>query len=563
MAMNPQPAKAITSGTRIATASNVAIMVIVAAAIVIFVNYLFGPERFRTRFDWTSTGDNTLSDKSLKLLAALPDKLGKDERGRERNIEFVSIFERPRSQVDLKATQMVQNLVQVYKLNARNRIAYSEFNGVTDVSALLAKMQELKIKEPSAGLLVALGDRVRTIALEDMVKIRRSRGMMFGGDDEGEGIEENRIEDAITTNLLALLDAEKPKIYFLTGHGEPEIHDTNKDGVSRFADALRQNGYDVEPLDLSEKGGVPPDTRAIVWIGANRPVPPKELAALKSYAHRGGRFIVAIEPVAEASKDADVLSFLAEFAIKSPEGILCELIPDPLTGRAIAGVPDCAGAVRVRSNDFSSANPITKSFFEQRLSVPFPESRCLERILDGDSKATVEDLARTGKSTWLDLAPFDFAPAEGEKTNEPFGARTVMAAGTLPNEGPASQPSSAPSASETSKHEGRVVAFGSTSIARNIYFEVGRDLYLSSVEWLSGREFAAGIGPRPMKKNALVDNSQILPKIVGAGFVLTGLAIFLAGTIWRVRRGVFVGLVASIAVGAVPFLFGMVQLLFT
>ncbi|MFN0206705.1 MAG: Gldg family protein [Planctomycetota bacterium] len=560
MAINKTDTTRVSTGTRVATGGNVFAMVAVAIAITIFVNYLFGPERFRAHFDWTSSGDNTLSQKSISILAALPEKLGKDVQGRDRAIEFISIFGQPRSEVELRGMQMVNDAVQIYKSNGHSRIAYSQFDGITDITALIQKLQELKIKEPTAGLIVALGDRVRTITLEEMIKIRRPRGGMYGGDNI-EQIEENRIEEAITSNLLALLETDKPKAYFITGHGEPSIDEVNDDDVSRFADALRQAGYDAESLDLTEKGSVPADARVIIWFPPSKPMLPKELAALKQYAHKGGRFIVALDPVPDPNIDADILAFLAEWAILSKHGVVCGYLPDPLTGGIVHGIKECVGpdAVRVRYTDFSSAHPITRNFFEQGITLPFPAARSFERIIEGNSKATVEDLGRTGKSTWLDLDPINFSP---DKDTETVGGQPVLVAATLPNDD-APETASAPVEPDSkNSKEGRLIALGSSTLGRNRFFDYGRDLLLSSVEWLAGREFAAGIGPKKMKSNVLVDNSILLPRVGGAGFILAGLAIFAAGYVWNVRRGIFSGFVVALAVGAVPFLLGLYQFLF-
>ncbi|MBI3817605.1 MAG: Gldg family protein [Planctomycetes bacterium] len=549
--------KAVSGTTKAATGANVAVMVAAAVAITIIINYLAAQSRFQTYFDWTRSGSNTLSDKSLGLLKEMPAKLGKDSQGRERAIEFVS-FLNARSEAEMKGIEMIHQLVDVYKSDGSGRIAFSKFNGQTDINAIIAKLQELKIKDPAPQtLLIALGDRVRTIYLEDMVKIDRQRGGMFGGGEEGERIAENRIEDTITSNLLALLETEKPKAYFITGHGEADVDSGDRDGCGRFADTLRQSGYDVASLDLTEKGGVPADARVVIWISSSKPVPPGELAILKKYAHRGGRFIVALDPQVDPNADADMLKLLAEFAIKSPPGVVCNLIFDPLTGGAASGLPDCAEVTAVRYQDFSSAHPVTKSFFEQKLRVQFPGSRSFERILEGDSKAMVEDLARTNPKSWVDTPPFDF---RWDEANEPQAAKSVLVAATLPNETDATTSAPADVNDKKSK-EGRLIAFGSATLARNGGFPAGRDLLLSSVEWLAGREFAAGIGPKSLQKSAFMDTTLILSRIMGFSLILGGVAVTVAGLMNYIRRGAMTALIAGACVGAFPFLLGLYNLI--
>lgn len=556
---NMSNAGAVSAKSKATTGANVAVMVIVAVTITIVINYLAAQSRFQTFADWTSSASNTLSDKTIGILKGLPNKLGNDADGRERVIEFVS-FLRPRySEIDVKAIQMVHQMVDVYKSHGAGRIAFSTFDVNRELNAVVAKLQELKIKEPSEALLIALGDRVRTLYLEDMVKIDRPRGGMMGGGEEGERISDNNIEESITSNLLALLEAEKPKAYFITGHGEADLDSNDRDGLGRFAVTLRQSGYDVASLDLTEKGGVPSDAKLVVWIAATRQAQPAELASLKNYAHNGGRFIVALDPTIEANADAGMLTLLAEFAIKAPPGVVCQPIPDPLTGGPAYGLPECAEITGVRSLDFSSAHPVTKSFFEQKVNLPFPRARALERILEGDSKAMVEDLGRTHRLSWVDLPPFDFTP---DKDKESAGAKTVIAAATLPND--SDKATSAPAdVNDKKTREGRIIVIGSATLARNMGFDVGRDLYLSAAEWLAGREFAAGIGPKKVQKNPLADNTQIRPRVIGLTLILSGLAMAAAGYVWYTRRGVFIALLAGLGAGAFPFLLGVYNLLMT
>lgn len=549
--------KAVSAGTKATTGLNVAVMVIVAVAITIVMNYLAAQSRFQIYSDWSSAGDNTLSTKSTGLLDGLPAKLGKDDSGRERAIEMISFLRpNPYSEADAKAVQMIHQLVDVYKSKSRGRIVFTKFDVNTELAQVASKLQELKIKEPAEALLIAYGDRVRTIYLEDMVRIERPRGGMMGMREEGERIAENKIEETITSNLLAVLEASKPKAYFLTGHGESDIDSSERDGLSRFADNLRQVGYDVAALDLTDKGGVPADANVVIWIAATRPVASREMSLLKKYAHQGGRMIVAMDRVIEPGADASMLELLGEYAVKVLPGVVCEPIPNPVTGGLVVGMPECTEAVIVRNQDFSSAHPVTRSFYEQRLKIPFPTTRAFERILEGDSKAMVEDLGRSGKNSWVDAPPYDFA---NDKDSEPLGPRTVLAAATLPNDqdSTTSQPSEV---TDKKSKEGRLIAIGSATLAHNVGFQFGRDLYLSAVEWLAGREFAAGIGPKAMTRSSLADVGQVLPKIVGITLILSGLACAAAGWVWTSRRGGIIALLAGVCIGAFPFLTGIYNL---
>lgn len=550
----PTGAREFAGRARAATATNVAIMVAAAIAIFVIVNYLGGQTRFRKQWDVTDVGANTLSARTIGILKELPKKLGADASGRDRIVELVSYLV-PQAELDVRAIEMVHQRLDVYRANAGGRIVVTKFDPVAQLSAARAKAKDLKLKEIRSEVVVALGDRVRNVRLEDMV--RMNHGSRFGPREEPPRIEEDRIEEAITSNLLALVEEAKPKAYFLAGHGEPPLHDSEAEGLSLLADALRKASYDVSALDLAEKGGVPADASVVLWISPRKPMAEIELAALRQYSQRGGRLLVAFDPAMDPGSDRDVLSILGDFGVRSPEGQVCEPIPDLLTGQAIVGTPQC-GILMIRSGDLSSAHPVTKSLFEQQIRLELENARALERVPDTASVALVEDLAKTSRYGWIDLPSGDFIPERPDAagaTKEPMGPRTIAAAITWTPSGASSAPGAATApaskpAPDDAERGGRAIVLGATFWLRNRGFVYGRDLTLSAVEWLAGREFAAGIGPRPLRKDSLADVTAITPRVTNSTAALALGSFALAGAVVYRRRRLKPGLVVAGVLGA-------------
>jgi hypothetical protein len=549
--------------TRAGITANVTVMIAVAVAIFTFVNYFAGQSAFRTYWDWTQLGSNTLSDKTLGLLEKLPETLGADEKGNPRVIELISFLE-PRQYIDQKAAELVDQTIDVYRVKGKGRIVVTKFREFADLADARKKVKDLKLKEiPNTDeVVMAYGDRNRTLRLGDMVQIDHGmRGAMFGGRDEPARIEANKVEETITSSLLAIVDAVKPKAYFLAGHGEPDLDNTSQEeGIGRLADVLRSNGYDVAALNLAEKPAVPADAAVVVWIAPARPMDPKELDTLKLYARSGGRLVVAPELPLEPGRDADALALLAEYGIRSPNGLVCIPLVNPLTGQEVSGSPQAIARVFVKAADLSSVHPITKSYYEQRYNLQMPYSRAFERILDSKSEAFTEDLGRVPKDCWVDLEPMNYAFDDATETR---GTKSVLTTATLKSSSTESGPSSKPASADGPVKEGRIVCIGSAVLARNVYFEFGRDLYLAAIEWTAGREYAAGIGPKPVQKNALVDTDALLARILIASSILTGLAFVGAGYVWYLRRGTKLGFIVGAAFGALPILWGVLSWMFS
>lgn len=536
----------LSASTRAKTATNVGVMVLASLGIFAAINWLGGQPKFRSQYDASSLGSNTLSDKSSNLLASLADKIGKTPAGQPQVIELVS-FLSAQSRLEDKAIQMVHQLTEVYQSRSNGAIRFRKMDPDREPRTAIEKAKELKLSTVGFDLVMALGDRVRTMRLDELVRINPgSQGNFMGGRNEPARIEENRIEETITSNLLAILEKDKPKIYVLGGHGEPSIEDTNRLGLSYFADGLRKAGYDVAELNLAEKRAVPADAKVLVWMTPAKKCTPEEMAALKEYASKGGRFLIALDPALEPGTDASVTELLGRFSLKAPDGLVCMPVFDVMTGSVVMGVEECA-KVYVKAADLSSTHPVTKSFFEQRLPLVLVGVRPLERALDSDSKALVEDLARSRKDAWIDLPPENLALDEGKEKEQ---IATVVAAATW-----SVDTASAPADGKAA--EGRALVVGSSMTARNVNFDSGKDFFLSCAEWLAGREFAAGIGPKVMRRDSTADLRSIASRSVGTTFFLAALAFAGAGIVVYLRRQSLVGLVLALFIAAFPLVLGI------
>jgi hypothetical protein len=101
-------------------------------------------------------------------------------------------------------------------------------------------------------------------------------------------------EKRFTSALLALSSADRPKAYFLEGHGEHSIMsgDTNS-GYTTFAAIIRQNW--VEPLQLHSLLGsnaVPMDCNLLIIPGPQVALQDIELQKIDRYLGQGGRLLV-------------------------------------------------------------------------------------------------------------------------------------------------------------------------------------------------------------------------------------------------------------------------------
>jgi ABC-type uncharacterized transport system len=98
-------------------------------------------------------------------------------------------------------------------------------------------------------------------------------------------------EKMFTSMLLSITRPQPFKGYFLQGDGEPSMEDTGDNGYSTFANYLREDFVDIEPLTLRGDYNIPSDTDLLVIAGP-RNFSDAELTKIDHYLQQGGRLFV-------------------------------------------------------------------------------------------------------------------------------------------------------------------------------------------------------------------------------------------------------------------------------
>ncbi len=94
-------------------------------------------------------------------------------------------------------------------------------------------------------------------------------------------------ENAITNAILNLTIAEKPKIYFLTGHEELSLEQY----LSTILSYLQNEVFDYESLNLLTQNTIPEECSLIAIIAPQKDLIEQEVNLLKDYVNRGGNII--------------------------------------------------------------------------------------------------------------------------------------------------------------------------------------------------------------------------------------------------------------------------------
>ena len=261
----------------------------------------------------------------------------------------------------------------------------------------------------------------------------------------------------------------------MTGSGEHQIDDTERNGFSHFKDLVARDEYQAQSIDLLQKAEVPADCTAVVIAGPTHDYQQPEVDAIKNYVEGGGRAFFMLDPPIQfgpspTGENNALTSLLQSWGVTLNKDMILDLNP---VGQ-LAGLGPQVALVTTYSTQ-----PIVSQM--RGSAVGFPLSRSLD-IKDG-GKTSVEKLFDSSSSSLAttNLSSPEVSVADPRNKKGPL---TIAAAGTYNTGKPNSQ--------------GRFVVAGSSSWAANRFlgFNGNSDLALNAVNWLSSDEDLISIRPK-------------------------------------------------------------------
>ena len=309
--------------------------------------------------------------------------------------------------------------------------------------------------------------------------------------DRQETFEGSTEEDLVTAIRRASRET-RPKVGFLTGHGESYPESPAPEGLEEAGRLLFRRGYDARRMELLR--GVVPDTFDVVVIAGPRTSPDEgEIAALTRFLREGGRLLVLLDPASPVELEpllaAGGLRFVPRFLedpdLRDPQVI----VPAEMSG-----------------------HPAVAVLRQLRIPVVFPGAGEVRReeILSGVRMAP---LFRSGNRTTV------VGDTDGAATG-----RTVAAAVEL--DVPDSRP-------------GRMIVVGDADFATNASFGTlgNGDFFLGAVRWLGDEEDVVSIRPRERTpRPVIVTRQQGRALLVLFVFLLPVAVLLASGIVWWRRR---------------------------
>jgi len=491
------------------TRLNLFLTAVLGLVVVVLVNYV--SSRHYARWDWTSHGLFTLSDRSQQVLRELEDEvqiyvfLGRDEQD---FADIETLLEEYRAVTDKIGVEWVDP--------DRDRARYQVLADKFGIDSWLAGEVTLS----QVPVVVTSGERKwkierHQLIVEDFDSLE---------DTEGHKLD-LQSERALTGAILEVTSGEPTKICVSTGHGEWEVGTYGERSLDAAARELEWEKIVVEPIEI-RADEVSESCDALFVISPQRPFSVEEVAIVERYLASGGNVLLALDPVLKKE------TFTAtgfEAALKQ-RGILLgrDLVIENDTAQQLPGNPGDLFIV----TDLGT-HRLVDTIRKRGGGIVVVVARSVDAAEGSDAEVLLRTSPDAVAET--DLAHALNPDAKGEQTGPstvPLGVAWEYAAPLgddlkpVPAEGPT---------------PGRLLVLGDSDWLSPQLLDNPQlsniDLLSSTAGWLTQREALINIAPRKTNARAVIMSDADLQNLLFRVVILLPLAAFIAGFgVWWSRR---------------------------
>jgi len=318
------------------------------------------------------------------------------------------------------------------------------------------------------------------------------------------GIEEQDLTNAI----LKVVKKEMKKLYFLTGHGEPDIDESGEKGFAEVKKALGHETYLVEEIVLAQIEGVPEDASVLVVASPKKPLFSAEIEKIRDYLEGGGSVLFMIDP----DQSQGLKEFVKEWNIEVGDDIVIDRL-SKLFG---------AGYTTPVVSQYED-HEITRKF---KYATFFPLARSVRPGPEEKGGYNVLVLGSTSPSSWAET-DYKAETVEYNADKDLVGPVPVAVA------------AEATMGKKEEAEVSRVVVFGDSDFARNQFLHLSgnRDFFLNTINWLAKEEDLITIRPKEAEVSRVSLKRGEGINIFFLSVVLYPAALLVIGIfVWRRRR---------------------------
>jgi len=234
--------------------------------------------------------------------------------------------------------------------------------------------------------------------------------------EEAKSVNETEITGAIIRDLKTTTRT----VCFVSGSGEHQIDDTQRNGFSRLKDILAKDQYASKSISLLEKAEIPADCTVVVIGGPQSEYVQPAVDAIKKYVEQGGRAMILLDAPLKfgrpTSDNTALTDLLQSWGVSMDKNLLLDMSP---VGQLMGLGPEIA---LVSTYD---THPIVDEM--KGTATGFPLSRSL--TVKSTDKTTVQKLFESS-ATSLATTKLDSPNVNPSDPNNKKGPLTIGAAGS-------------------------------------------------------------------------------------------------------------------------------------
>lgn len=335
-------------------------------------------------------------------------------------------------------------------------------------------------------------------------------------------------ELAITSALLELTEGKPNKVYFISGHGEPDLR---SDDLKIFNESLKRQNIQIAPLNLLNVNTIPEDARSLIINGPKYDLSELELKLLTDFWEKKGRIFVLLNPFAQTPR---LNAFISTQGIVPQEDRVVRTgtflqTDDEGKPKLVSGVVNDATFVVLNSGTKITKDlaGLSKQFLGATQSLRSDETQ------QAVNKSKVIPLLQSGEGFWgeTDITGGENKQVFFDPKKDHIGPLTLAAA--VEKGGVDDQ--------RVKVDSSRMIVVGNAELLSSKAYRlsegVSADITISALNWLLDREDVIGIAPKEKKTVTLSLNEQQLSQVAIAVMgILPGIVAFFGVLNWWQRR---------------------------
>ena len=272
------------------------------------------------------------------------------------------------------------------------------------------------------------------------------------------------------------------KVYFLQGHGEPEIGKGTSLAGSK--DYVERQNVSASPLSLASLDAVPADCAALMIVSPQLDLEQREAEILEKYWKEKGRLFILLDPNAKTPR---LHALLKQAGVTALDNRVLRIVR----------LPFATGILRDVTAEFLPKNAITKQMAGISLLLPgTTQSLGIDSGQAQSAGVQIWPLLRAsdefwGESEYVVNEKKGVRYDEGKDAGQPLYLALAAARGGVKDE-------------RVEVETAKLIAVGSCEFALDAALnQQGLDFLLSSMNWLLDRGQLTGVMPKTVKHFSL------------------------------------------------------------